>query len=393
MTSDYYIRDNSDIEDEKLETAGLLYSKGNYTGALKLYLDMLNTNYSYKLSYEIGRCYYKLNDLINAELYFTRSISLDNYKNPSYTFLGNIYHKQDHIEKAIEYWTLAFSYRPEDEAVCLNLATTYFAKDMKFQSIFFYEKYLKYSKDKTSGYYQEIKKSIESFKNFSSECYKKAVQALNSGDKETATQALELAIKNYPFNFDANYQLGKLYFEQQEYLRASIYLKQAYCIDNKSLDVLKLLSNVMIEIGDFTGAYCVMKRVLPLVMNNQKEYLEIIKVIKPLEDSFDNLSIEGHKEWAEKYYNYNNYHFSLFEYENCLIMGGNATVNYTEIVQKLKGFVNPEERIIKSCLERAGYSYSNGNYKESNKYFSKIMALAKEGSSEYKFAKSRIVNV
>jgi hypothetical protein len=40
--------------------------------------------------------------------------------------------------------------------------------------------------------------------------------------------------------------------------------------------------------GDFTGAYCCFKRMLPLVMNNQREYLEILKVIKPLEESFDN---------------------------------------------------------------------------------------------------------
>ncbi len=391
--SDYYIQDNSDIEDAKLEAAKGLYAAGNYAGALKLYLDMVNTSYSYKLYYEIGRCYYKLNDLENAELYFTRSTNLEHYKNPSYTFLGNIFHKLQNIEKAIENWAIAFSYKPDDEAVCLNLATSYFSKDMKFQSIFFYEKYLKYAKDKTSAYYTEIKNSIESFKTFGSECYQKAQRANAMQDKETAIQALELAVKNYPLNFDTNYQLGKLYFEQKEYLKASMYLKQAYCIDNKSLDVLDLLSNVMINIGDFTGAYCVMKRILPLVMNNQKVYLEIIKTIKPLEDSFDNLSIEGHKEWAEKYYSYNNYHFALFEYENCLIMDRNGSSDYSAIVQELKSFINPEDRIIKSCFERGTYSYSNGDYKQSNKYFSKIMILSKENSPEYRMAKSRIVNV
>ena len=48
--------------------------------------------------------------------------------------------------------------------------------------------------------------------------------------------------------------------------------------------------------------------------------LGILKTIKPLEDSFDKQSIAGHKDWAEKYYSYNNYHFALFEYENCLII-------------------------------------------------------------------------
>ncbi len=179
---------------------------------------------------------------------------------------------------------------------------------------------MKYAKDKNSSYYLDIKKSIDSFKTFSNDFYQKARRAIVVNDKETAIQALEIAVKNYPLSFDTNYQLGKLYFQQKEYLKASMYLKQAFCIDSKSLDVLELLSNVMINIGDYTGSYCVMKRILPLVMNNQKEYLEILKTIKPLEDSFNQLSIEGHKEWAEKYYSFNNYHFALFEYENCLIM-------------------------------------------------------------------------
>ena len=101
--SDYYIQDNSDIEDKKMETAKALYIAGNYTGALRLYLDMVNTSYSYKLYYEIGRCYYKLNDIDNAELYFTRSVALKQRKNPSYIFLGNIFHKRENIEKAIKY--------------------------------------------------------------------------------------------------------------------------------------------------------------------------------------------------------------------------------------------------------------------------------------------------
>ena len=111
-TSDFYIQDNSDIEDKKLEAAKGLYQTGNYSGALKLYLDMINTSYSYKLYYEIGRCYYKMNDMVNAEQYFTQSVGLDAYRNPSYVFLGNICYRQQNIKKAIEYWTLSYSYKP-----------------------------------------------------------------------------------------------------------------------------------------------------------------------------------------------------------------------------------------------------------------------------------------
>lgn len=392
-TSDYYIQDNSDIESKKLEAAKGLYAAGNFSGALKLYLDLVSTSYSYKLYYEIGRCYYKLNDMDNAELYFARSTSLEYYKNPSHIFLGNIFYKRQEIQKAIESWITAHSFKPDDEAVCLNLATSYFSKDMKFQSIFYYEKYLKYAKDKTSAYYLDIKKSINEFINFGNDFYQKALRAIAVQDDNTAIQALELSVKNYPLSFDTNFRLGKLYLKKQEYLKALIYLKQAHCLDSKSLDVLELLSNAMIHVGDFTGAYCVMKRVLPLVINNQKEYYEILKTIKPLEESFDNRSYEGHKEWAENYYNDNNYHFALFEYENCLILDSSNRADFSTKVHDLKMLINPEERIIKSCFERGGYSYANGDYRQANKYFTKIMNLSKENSSEYRLAKSRITNV
>ena len=70
--SDFYIQDNSDIGDKKLEAAKGLYLIGNYSGALKLYLDMVNTDYSSKLNYEIGRCYYKLNKEYKFQSYLNR---------------------------------------------------------------------------------------------------------------------------------------------------------------------------------------------------------------------------------------------------------------------------------------------------------------------------------
>ena len=130
--SDYYIQDNADIEGQKLEAAKGLYQGGDYNGALRVYLDLLKLSTSYKLYYEIGRCYYKLDDMENAELYFTQSIGLENYKNPSYTYLGNIFYKKHDLSNAIEYWITAYSHKPDDEAVCLNLASAYMSKNMKF---------------------------------------------------------------------------------------------------------------------------------------------------------------------------------------------------------------------------------------------------------------------
>ena len=392
-TSDFYIEDNSNIENKKLEAAKGLYLSGNYQGALKLYLDMINMSVSYKLYYEIGRCYYKMLDFINAELYFKRSIELENYKNPSYVFLGNIYFRQENVQKALEYWMTSFSYRPDDEAVCLNLATSYFTKGMKFQSMLYYMKYLKYAKNKQSSHYLDIRKTVDEFIKIGNDFYQKALRAVSMKDNATAIQALEYGLRNYPINFDANYLLGKIFYEEKKYMQALIYLKQAYCIDNRSLDVLEKLSTVYAKLGDFTSSYCALKRMLPLVISNQKEYLEIMQTARQLESSFDMYSADGHKEWGQKYFDDNNYHFALFEYENSVIIDNKLSFDLDKILEKLRMFINPEERIVKSCFERGGAAYSNGDYRQSNKYFTKIMTLSKEDSADYKFARSRIVNV
>lgn len=390
--SDFYIQDNSDIEETKLSAAKKHYNAERYSDALKLFLDIASTSASYKIYYEIGRCYYKLNEFDKAKEYFTNSISLEQYKNPSYLFLGNLYFKTDIIDKAIENWMNAYSYKPDDETVCLNLATSYFSKNMKFQSLLFYEKYLKYAKNKDSEYYIEIKKSIEAFSKTGKEFYQKAQKALIANDTETAIQALAYAANNFPTYFDANYLLGKLYFEQKKYLEATAYLKQAYCLDNKSFDVLKILPYAMLNLGDYTSAYCCFKRLLPLYINNQKEYLDIIQTIKQLETGIDYQSTVEHKAWGDQYFEENNYHFALFEYENCVLIDSSKTTDLAVTMKEIKSFLNPEERIIKACFEKGDIYYSNGDFRQSNKYFTKIMSLSSENSSEYKFAKSRLVN-
>ena len=108
----------------------------------------------------------------------------------------------------------------------------------------------------------------------------------------------------------------------------------------------------MVTLGDFTGAYCCLKRMLPLVIHNQKEYLEILKNLRELENGFDNKSYHGHEYWANYYYNENNYRLALFEYENCIIIDNTLSDKFDEKIQRIRSFINPEDRIIKLCFEK-----------------------------------------
>ncbi len=393
VSSEYYIVDNSDLENKRLEAAKNYYSKGDYSSALRLYLDMLNTSHiSYKLYYEIGRCYYKLNDMLPAEEYFKKSIGLESFKNPSYLYLGNIYYKKEDLRNAIENWVSAYAYKPDDEAVCLNLATSYFSKNMKFQSVFYYEKYLKYAKDRGQSY-STIKNSISRCNEIGKEFMQKAQRAISVRNYSEAIEYLTFAVKNMPISFDINLALGKAYLEENDNMHAMIFLKQALSLDNKSLDVLQKLASVFINLGDYTAAYCTMRRLLPLVIHNQAEYLKTLQLIKELNSTFDDLSYQGHREWADRYYEDNNYHMALLEYENCVILKDDLQGEIGDKIERIKTFIHPEARIIKACLEKGEALYENGEFVTSNKYYSKVMRLAGENTSEYRLAKSRVVNV
>lgn len=392
VSSDFYVEDNSDVEKKTLEAAKKHYQNGKYSEALKLYLSLLNASFSYKLYYEIGRCYYKLNDLLPAEEYFKKSIALEGFKNPSFLYLGNLYYRRTDLKNAIENWISAYAYKPDDEAVCLNLATSYFSKGMKFQSVFYYEKYLKYAKEKSSSYLT-IKNSISKCNEIGNDFLQKARRALSLRDNKSAIEYLTFAIKNMPVNFDINYMLGQAYMNENDYMHALIYLKQALCLDNRSLDVLQNLSAVNINLGDYTTAYCMMRRLLPLVLRNQTEYLKTVKLINELGNSFDENSYQGHLEWAKKYDEDNNYHMALFEYENCAMIREKAQEEFNERIERLKSFINPEARIVRVCLEKGGFLRGNGDFKNANKYFSKVMLLAHRESPEYRLAKSKISDV
>ncbi len=392
VSSDYYIQDNSNMEEKTLDAAKSLYQDGKYAEALRLYQGMLNTSISHKLYYEIGRCYYKLNDLLPAEDNFNKSISLEGFKNPSYLYLGNICYKRTDTKNAIENWASYYAYKPDDAAVCLNLATSYFSKGMRFQAVFYYEKYLRYAKDKNSSY-ETIKASIDKCTEVGSEFLQKARKAIAAKNNQSAIEYLTFAEKNMPVSFDINHLLGQTYLAENDYMHSLIYLKRALCLDNHSLDVLQKLASVYINLGDFTAAYCVMRRLLPLVIHNQPEYLRTLKLIKSLDESFDEYSYQGHKDWAMRYDSENNYHMALIEYENCVIIKESLKDAFSERIERLKSFIRPEERIVKICLEKGGEFYSSGDFKTSNKYFSKVMLMSNKNSSEYKLAKSRVVDV
>ena len=391
-SSDFYIADNSNIEERKLEAAKTHYSNGDYRAALNLYLSLINTSISYKLYHRIGKCYYKMGDIKNAEEYFQKSVGLEKGDNPSYIYLGNICYRKEDLKRAIYNWACAFAYRPDDESVSLNLATSYFSCGMKFQSVFYYEKYLKYATNRGPKY-NAVKISLDEYTKIGNDFLQKAKVSITRKDYKAAIEFLTFAYKNIPTSYEINFLLGSSYLAENDNMHAMIYLKQAYCINNNSLEVLQMLTAVLINLGDYTAAYCAMQRILPLVINDQKEYLNTIKVIKELNSTFDEQSYIGHKEWGDNYFRENNFHFALYEYINCTLLNEKMKEELSDKIERIKLFINPEPLIIKTNLQKGEKSYRTGEFSNANKYFTRVLKLSNPESSEYKLAKTRVENV
>ena len=136
-----------------------------------------------------------------------------------------------------------------------------------------------------------------------------------------------------------------------------------------------------------------MRRLLPLVIHNQPEYLKTIKIIKELDSSFDSESYYGHRDWALTYDSENNYHMALIEYENCIILQDRLIEEYGDRIERLKSYINPEERIIKVCMQKGSEFYNNRDFRTANRYFSKVLLMSNRNSQEYKLAKSRVTDV
>ena len=254
------------------------------------------------------------------------------------------------------------------------------------------EDLLKYAKEKNQAY-KTIRVSLDKYYEIGNDFLTRARRAIANKNNRLAIEFLSFAVKNVPVNFDANHLLGQIYLEENDYMHSLMYLKQALCIDNSSLDVLQKLASVYINLGDYTAAYCVMRRLLPLVLHNQSEYLKTLKLVKSLDETFDENSYLGHEDWALRYDSENNYHMALIEYENSLILKENLQEVYGDRIERIKSFINPEIRIVKACLEKGNEYYSKGDFKTSNKYFSKVILMSNKNSTEYRFAKSRVKDV
>lgn len=390
----YSVEDNSDIEKSVIDAARKHFKDGNYDFAIKLYLGLLKTSASARLYFDVGLCYYKKSDYDSAIEYLTMAGNLDIRNSSAYSYLGNCYFRKLDAKNAIENWTIARSISPKDEFVCLNLAMAYFVKGMSYESVFYYQKYLKYSVNRETQQYLSIQKNMNELFETANDYYIQGKRERARNEGILAEKNYKLAMKKYPVVSDYSYALASLYYDIKNYQDASIYYEISLREHSqRDKDIVFRLADCYEKTNDYRMAYCFYNRYLRYSISSQNEYLEITKKMSGLKKLLDSSVVDITLELAKQYYNNNEYYKSLLEYENCVILDSDNKFEYEDTIRKLRSFINPESIVTRKYLEKGKKLLMQGEKQGANKYFTEVLHLANPKSDEYRLAKSRIANV
>ena len=320
--------------------------------------------------------------------------NLDIRNSSAYSYLGNCYFRKLDAKNAIENWTIARSISPKDEFVCLNLAMAYFVKGMSYESVFYYQKYLKYSVNRETQQYLSIQKNMNELFETANDYYIQGERERARNEGILAEKNYKLAMKKYPVVSDYSYALASLYYDIKNYQDASIYYEISLREHSqRDKDIVLRLADCYEKTNDYRMAYCFYNRYLRYSISSQNEYLEITKKMSGLKKLLDSSVVDITLELAKQYYNNNEYYKSLLEYENCVILDSDNKFEYEDTIRKLRSFINPESIVTRKYLEKGKELLMQGEKQGANKYFTEVLHLANPKSDEYRLAKSRIANV
>lgn len=387
----YQIQNNSDVEGSVISGAKKHYASGNYREALKMLMEAITVNSDSDTYLDIGNCYYMLNDYKEAIEYWTRAIELNPKNSKAYANMGNLNYKNGQVEKAISYWLVALISRPEDGNTCLNLAIAFNQKMMRFESIKYFEKYLKYSDDKSSSEYAKVKNKIQYCFDVANQYLTLGAQLQSEGQDKKAAACYFKSLANYPNLSKTNLNLGSIFFSDKNLELAIKYWKIASHID-PNYD--KIYSNLAISFDlmkQFDYAYCYYYRHMNFVIGDKEEYYKTnrrLQKIKPFLNENPDL-VNKHLKLAEMHLANSEFDDAIDEFKNYSILNPEEHQKYKDIIKKLESYLNPEFSIIETCFEVGNNLMTQSRFAEAKPYFLRVMRLSSPQYLEFTKARAK----
>lgn len=387
----FNVQDNSNLDEDILLAAKRHFVNKNFVDALKLFQDVAHKTSSAGVYVDIGNCYYMMGDYKEAMEHWNRAVTLDPKNSDAYACMGKLYYKNGEMEKAISLWLVALISKPEDAETSLNLAIAFNQKMMRFESIKYFEKYLKYSNDKTSDEYIKIRQRIHHCNYVANEYLRHGVTFQSDGQDKKAAACYFKSLANYPNLSKANLNLGSIFFSDKNLELAIKYWKMASYIDP---NYAKIYSNLAISYDlskKFNYAYCYYYRYTNYIMSDKDEYHKVNKrilKIKPYLNENPKL-IEEHLAKAKEHLSKSEFHEAIDEFKNYSILNPTSADEYKDIIKKMESYLNPELSIIEKCFENGNLLVQQDRFSEAKPYFLRIMKLSSPQLLEFSKAKAR----
>lgn len=390
-TSKYLVQDNSDIEGSTLSAAKNKYAIGKYEEALKLFLSAAHTSADANLYVDIGNCHFMLRNYDEAEEYWNKAIKFESKNSRAYTNLGNLYYGRGHLEKAISFWLVALISRPEDANTNLNLAIAFNDKGMRFESIKYFEKYIKYCEDKGSERYNRIRARIQYCFSIAHQYLAAGVQFQNDNDHKKAAACYFKSLANYPNLSKTNMNLGSIFFTDKNFELAIKYWKMASQLDPNYDKIYSNLAICYDLLKQFDYAYCYYYRYMNYIMSNKDEYYKVnrrLLKIKPYLNDHPEL-VKRHLELAQEHISNSQFDEAIVEFKNYSILKPDEAPQYKELIKKFETYLNPEISIIETCFAIGNKLINEGHFSEAKPYFYRIMKLSSPQFLEFSKARAK----
>ncbi|MGN1153871.1 MAG: tetratricopeptide repeat protein, partial [Candidatus Gastranaerophilaceae bacterium] len=340
----------------------------------------------------MGNCFEKLGKGKTAIEYWQKAIDINPMNPNGYINTANYYFNHNETEKAISFWIASLIPRPENSSTNYNLAVAYTVKKMPIEITTYYEKYIKYSTDKSSKKYGEIQRRLDKNRNLANNFLRLGFQYQSNNDKVTALNCYEKSIKHYPLYSKAYYNLGALYYSDGNYDEAIRYWVKA---DYLNPNYPKNLSNLALTFdmqSKFDYAYCYYSKYLSFVKSETVEYRKIFDRLIYLKSFLKTkpFLIDNHLEVAKKAFANCDYRKAICEFQNYIILKPDENYIYQELINKIETYLSPEKPIIQMCIEKGRILFDKKQYNEATPYYERIVLLADEESNESINARRRL---
>lgn len=387
----FHLQDNSDFEGSVISAAKNHYLQGNYNDALKLLLDASNTNADSEIYTDIGNCYYMLDGHQEALDYWNKAIALNPKNSKPYSNIGNMYYKNGAREMAISFWMVALISRPEDANTNLNLAIAFNEKNMRFESIKYFERYIKYCDDKSSTDYMRVKSKLQHCFNVANQYLNFGAKCQSEGQDKKAAACYFKSLANYPNLSKTNLNLGSIFYSDKNLELAIKYWTAALHID-RHYD--KIYSNLAISYDlkkEFDYAYSYYYQYMNYVMSDKEEYYKVnrrLQKIKPYINEHPDL-ITKHLELGQEYIAKSQFDDAIDEFKIYSILNPEESNQYKDLIKKLEAYLNPELDIIAACFDIGNNLVLEGRYTEAKPYFFRIMKLSSPQYLEFSKARAK----